>query len=70
MLSHGRRLSESSGGDFRVIGSRTDPNGVIFVTGEIITPQGARNEVDIQLGIVDGLYKIQDIAIARRLDPL
>jgi phospholipid transport system substrate-binding protein len=63
MLSRGRRLAESSGGDFRVIGSRTDPNGVIFVTGEIITPQGARNEVDIQLGIVDGLYKIQDIAI-------
>jgi phospholipid transport system substrate-binding protein len=63
MLSHGRRLAESSGGDFRVTGSRADPNGVIFVTGEIITPQGARNEVDFQLGIVDGLYKIQDIAI-------
>ena len=63
ILSHGRRLAESSGGDFRVTGSRADPNGVIFVTGEIITPQGARNEVDFQLGIVDGLYKIQDIAI-------
>jgi phospholipid transport system substrate-binding protein len=63
MLSHGRRLAESGGGDFRVTGSRADPNGVIFVTGEIITPQGARNEVDFQLGIVDGLYKIQDIAI-------
>ena len=44
-------------------GSRTDPNGVVFVTGELITPQGGRNEVDFQLGIVDGLYKIQDVAI-------
>jgi phospholipid transport system substrate-binding protein len=63
MLSHGRRLAEASGGDFRVTGSRTDPNGVVFVTGEIIAPQGARNEVDFQLGIVDGLYRIQDVAI-------
>ena len=27
------------------------------------TPQGARNEVDFQPGIVDGLYRIQDVAI-------
>jgi phospholipid transport system substrate-binding protein len=63
MLSHGRRLAEAGGGDFRGTGSRTDPNGVVFVTGELITPQGGRNEVDFQLGIVDGLYKIQDVAI-------
>ena len=44
-------------------GSRTDPNGIVFVTGEIIAPQGARNEVDFQLGIVDGLYRIQDVTI-------
>jgi phospholipid transport system substrate-binding protein len=63
VLSHGRRLAESSGGDFRVTGSRTDPNGVVFLTGEIITRQGTRNEVDCQLGVVDGLYRIQDVAI-------
>lgn len=63
MLSHGRRLAEVSGGEFRVTGSRTDPDGVVFVTGEVVMPQGARNELDFQLGIVSGLYKIQDVAI-------
>ena len=29
MLSHGRRLAKAGGGDFRVTGSRTDPNGVV-----------------------------------------
>jgi ABC-type transporter MlaC component len=62
MLSHGRRLTEASGGDFRVTGSRTDPNGVVVVTGELITPLSARNEVDVQLGMVDGFYRIQDVA--------
>ena len=33
------------------------------MTGEVITPQGARNELNFQLGIVNGLYKIQDVAI-------
>lgn len=63
MLSHGRRLAEVSGGDFRVTGSRTDPNGVVFVTGEVVTPQGARNELNFQLGVAGGLYKIEDVAI-------
>ena len=62
MHSHGRRLAETGGGNFRVTGSRTDPNGVVVVTGEFITPQGTRNEVDVQLGMVDGLYRIQDVA--------
>jgi phospholipid transport system substrate-binding protein len=62
MHSHGRRLAETGGGNFRVTGSRTDPNGVVAVTGEFITPQGTRNEVDVQLGIVDGLYRIRDVA--------
>jgi phospholipid transport system substrate-binding protein len=62
MYSHGRRLAETGGGNFRVTGSRTDPNGVVIVTGEFITPQGTRNEVDVQLGIVDGLYRIEDVA--------
>jgi phospholipid transport system substrate-binding protein len=63
MLSHGRRLAEAGGGDFRVTGSRTDPNGVVFVTGELIAPQGARNNLDFQLGVVDGVYRVQDIRI-------
>lgn len=63
MLSHGRRLAEVSGGEFRVTGSRTDPDGVVSVTGEVVMPQGARNELNFQLGIVSGLYKIQDVAI-------
>jgi phospholipid transport system substrate-binding protein len=63
VLSHGRRLAEAGGGDFRVTGSRTDPNGAVFVTGELIAPQGARNKVDFQLGVVDGLYRVQDITI-------
>lgn len=62
-LSHGRRLAEVRGGDFRVTGSQTDPNGVVFVTGEIISPQGASNKLNFQLGIVGGRYKIQDVAI-------
>jgi phospholipid transport system substrate-binding protein len=62
MHSHGRRLAEAGGGNFRVTGNRTDPNGVVVLTGEFITPQGARNQVDVQLGIVDGLYRIQDVA--------
>jgi ABC-type transporter MlaC component len=49
MYSHGRRLAETGGGNFRVTGSRTDPNGVVVVTGDFVTPQGARNEVDVQL---------------------
>ena len=61
MHSHGRRLAET-GGDFRVTGSRTDPNGVVVVIGELITPQGTRSEVDVQLGVVHGLYRIQDVA--------
>jgi phospholipid transport system substrate-binding protein len=63
MHSHGRRLAETGGGNFRVTGSRTEPNGVVVVTGEFITPQGTRIEVDNQLGIVDGLYRIQDVAL-------
>jgi phospholipid transport system substrate-binding protein len=63
MRSQGRKLAESGGGDFRVTGSRTGPNGVVVVTGQIVTPQGAQNEVDFQLGLVGGVYKIQDVSI-------
>jgi phospholipid transport system substrate-binding protein len=46
-----------------VTGSRTDPNGVVLVTGELIASQGAHNKFDFQLGVVDGLYRVQDITI-------
>ncbi len=63
MRSHGRRLAESGGGDARVTSSQTDPNGVVFVTGEFTGPQGTRYVVDFQLGVVGGFYRIQDVAI-------
>jgi phospholipid transport system substrate-binding protein len=60
--SDGPLLVEHSGGTFRVTGSRTDPAGVI-VTSQIASPQGPPIEMDWQLGISDGRYKIQDISI-------
>ena len=62
MRSQGRKLAESGGGEFHVTGSRNVPNGVL-VTGQIITTEGTRVEVDFQLGLVGGVYKIQDVAI-------
>jgi len=53
---------QHSGGTFRVTGSRTDPVGVI-VTSQITSPQGPPIEMDWQLGISDGRYKIRDVAI-------
>jgi phospholipid transport system substrate-binding protein len=58
----GPTLAQYSGGTFRVTGSRTDPAGVI-VTSQITSPQGRWIEMDWQLGISDGRYKIQDVAI-------
>ena len=58
----GPLLAQYSGGTFRVTGSRTDPAGVI-VTSQITTPQGRPIEMDWQLGISDGRYMIQDVAI-------
>lgn len=63
MRTEGTRLAQSSGGDFRVTGSRASPGGVL-VTGQIISPQGAPVEVDFQLGISDGRYKVDDVTIA------
>lgn len=62
MRTEGARLAQYSGGDFRVTGSRADPDGVV-VTSQIISPQGAPIEMDWQLGISNGLYKIEDVAI-------
>lgn len=59
---YGHQLAQSGDGDFVVTGSRTVPDGVI-VTSRIIRPQGAPIAVDWRLGISDGLYKIEDVAI-------
>ncbi len=58
----GPTLAQYSGGTFRVTGSRADPAGVI-VSSQITSPQGRSIEMDWQLGISDGRYKIQDVAI-------
>jgi phospholipid transport system substrate-binding protein len=60
--SDGPLLAKYSGGTFRVTGSRADPAGVI-VTSQIISPQGPTIEMDWQLGISRGRYKIQDVSI-------
>jgi phospholipid transport system substrate-binding protein len=62
ICSDGPLLAKYSGGTFRVTGSRTDPAGVI-VTSQIISPQGPTIEMDWQLGISRGRYKIQDVSI-------
>jgi phospholipid transport system substrate-binding protein len=59
---YGRRLAQSGDGDFVVTGSRTDPGGVV-VTSRIIPRQGDPIAVDWRLGVSDGLYKIEDVAI-------
>ena len=60
--SDGPLLAKHSGGTFQVTGSRTDPAGVI-VTSQITSPQGQLIEMDWQLGISGGRYKIQDVSI-------
>ena len=60
--SDGPLLVQYSGGTFQVTGSRTDPAGVI-VTSQITSPQGQPIEMNWQLGISGGRYKIQDVSI-------
>ena len=59
---YGRQLAHSGDGDFVVTGSRTAPDGVI-VTSRISPRQGAQIAVDWRLGVSDGVYKIEDVAI-------
>ena len=59
---YGRQLAQSGDGDFVVTGNRTDPAGVI-VTSQIVRPQAAPIGVDWRLGVSDGHYKIEDVAI-------
>jgi phospholipid transport system substrate-binding protein len=60
---YGRRLMESGDGDFVVIGSRTNPAGII-VASQIVRRQRAPIAVDWRLEISDNLYKIEDVTIA------
>jgi phospholipid transport system substrate-binding protein len=59
---YGERFAQDGGVSLQVTGSRTDPAGAI-VTSQIIRPQGPPIEVDWQLGISDGRYKIRDVII-------
>ena len=59
---YGQRLARSGSGDFVVTGSRIGSDGVV-VTSRIIPPQGAPIAVDWRLGVSDGVYKIEDVAI-------
>lgn len=59
---YGRQLAQSGDGDFIVTGSRTDSAGTI-VTSEIARPQAGAIAVDWRLGVSDGHYKIEDVAI-------
>jgi phospholipid transport system substrate-binding protein len=59
---YGRQLAQSGNGDFVVTGSRTSPDGVI-VSSRIIRPQDAPIAVDWRLGVSEGVYKVEDIAI-------
>lgn len=62
LRTYGRQLAQTGNGDFVVTGSRANPGGVI-VTSRIVRPQGAPTAVDWRLGITDGVYKIEDVAI-------
>jgi len=59
---YGRQLAQSGDGDFVVTGSRTAPDGVI-VTSRISPRQGVPIAVDWRLGVSNGVYKIEDVAI-------
>ena len=59
---YGQRFAQYGGETLRVIGSRTDPAGVL-VTSQIIRPQGPPIEVDWRLAVSDGRYKISDVSI-------
>jgi phospholipid transport system substrate-binding protein len=59
---YSQRLAQSGSGNFVVTGGRSGSDGVI-VTSRIIPPQGAPIAVDWRLGISNGAYKIEDVAI-------
>lgn len=50
------------GASFRMMGSRTDPAGVV-VTSQILRSEAPSIEVDWRLGVIDRRYKITDVAV-------
>jgi phospholipid transport system substrate-binding protein len=62
ILTYSNRLSEYSGEDFRVTGSRPDGDGSI-VTSEIVRPNAQPTKVDWRLNWTDGTYKITDVIV-------
>jgi ABC-type transporter MlaC component len=59
---YGRRLAQSGDGFFVVTDSRTGPDGVVVIS-QIVPRQGASIAISWRLGLSDGVYKIQDVAI-------
>jgi phospholipid transport system substrate-binding protein len=59
---YGQQLVDAGDGEFLVTGSRVMPDGVT-VTSQIIRPQRAPIAIDWRLGVSDGVYKIEDVAI-------
>jgi phospholipid transport system substrate-binding protein len=57
-----QRFTRYEGETFEVTGSRPDPAGTI-VTSQILRPNGPPIEVDWQLTVQNGLYKINDVII-------
>ena len=57
-----QRFTRYEGETFEVTGSRSDPAGTI-VTSQILRPNGPPIEVDWQLTVQDGRYKISDVII-------
>jgi phospholipid transport system substrate-binding protein len=59
---YGTRLSQYGGEGFQVTGSRPDPAGLV-VTSRIIRVQGMPIELDWQLRIRHGVYKVSDVVV-------
>jgi phospholipid transport system substrate-binding protein len=57
-----QRFTRYEGETFEVTGSRSGPAGTI-VTSQILRPNGPPIEVDWQLTVQNGLYKIRDVII-------
>ena len=64
LITYGQRLQQmgAGGGTLRVTGSRPIPGGAI-VSSEIISPDRPPIKVDWRLGVHEGLWKIDDVAI-------
>jgi phospholipid transport system substrate-binding protein len=62
LRSYGVRLAQYGSSGLKVTGRRSDPAGLI-VTSQIIQPDSGLVEVDWRLGIRDGFYRVQNVAI-------